>query len=78
MACQVAIKLFSAFILLKLGEVFGLPMRTMRLSGVGSDIDTQYIRMAFLMLLQTLCCSIAVELLNKEETSYGGCSHICC
>lgn len=47
MACRVAIKLFCAFILLKLSEVFGLPMRTMRLTGVGSHIDTQYVRMGF-------------------------------
>lgn len=47
MACQVAMKLFCAFILLKLGEVFGLWMRTIRITGVGSYTDTQCIRMAF-------------------------------
>lgn len=51
MACQVAIKLFCAFILLKLNEVFGPPMRTMRIAGVGSHIDSQYLRMGVF-----LCC----------------------
>lgn len=48
MACQVAMKLFCAFILLKLSEVFRPCIRTMGLTGVGNYIDTQYIRMAFL------------------------------
>lgn len=47
MACQVAMKLFCAFILLKFSEVFRPCIRTMRLTGVGSYVDTQHIRMAF-------------------------------
>lgn len=47
MACQDAMKLFCAYILLKLSEVFGLWIITMRLTAVGSYIDPQYIRMAF-------------------------------
>lgn len=56
MACQVAIELFCAFILLRLGGVFGLPARSVRLTGVRKHINYRYsvCKYVFLLLLLTL------------------------
>ena len=67
-------KLFCAFIFLKLGGVFGLPMRSVRLTGLRKYINYWHSLCkygGFLLLLQTLSCSIAV---GKKLATEGACT----